>query len=615
MSLKFIFIFLLITITIYTQTLDSRVISRERKIIIENENDVRVIEKSTTLIARKSDFYLGYESFRETDFRKLSDMNAGIYDILGNELKELEDEDIKESTVSYYSLYDEHKTISHQLNYPVLPYIIKKELEYKLESTFFLPDWDPQEKAPVESAKLEIVLEHPIMFSYRNIGDINEPQITLDARGNKCYCWELSDIPEYEDEYRNAPEARHQLGVKLQAVKFDLNGFKGTADNWSNFGSWVHNLFKDQLLFSPGKEYGQEYLSLTDKRERIKKIYRYLQDNTRYVQVYLGIDGWRPHNVNSIHSLKYGDCKDLSAYMVAMLRQAGIDAYPALALTRNAGIVEVDFPGNHFNHCIVVVPIDKDTLFLECTSDVTSIDELPDQIEGINLLLIKPENSTLITTPVSTPHMNQCVLEADAKINPDRSLTIKGTIKYTGNPANDIRYFLIDKTRKELQEWLARKLSRKSGDVIINELSVFHLKEPDSTLSVTFGAELKYFATKAGNRLIFDPGLFHEIYFEGEKPDERKMSLLNYSTSSNSEKIIFSFPEEFELKNPTLCDNLISPFGSYSKNSELRNNSLVWRNNFTISERYIPLENYAEYYNFMEGCKLKSQTKFVLVEK
>lgn len=113
----------------------------------------------------------------------------------------------------------------------------------------------------------------------------------------------------------------------------------------------------------------------------------------------MGLAGWQPQFADQVFKNRYGDCKDLSTYMVSMLNVVNIKSYPALALTRNKGVVDSEQPSNQFNHCIVCVPLDNDTLWLECTSTYNDLGDVPSTIEDINALVIGDQKGRLVRTP------------------------------------------------------------------------------------------------------------------------------------------------------------------------------------------------------------------------
>lgn len=592
---------------------ETSILSSKTTITVLGENKLIVRREDSIVVADESGKELGSDAIRQTDFIKFRKLDARIYDLSGRLLRKLQKKDIRESSLSLTSVFNEHKTKFYSsFTVPGLPYRLTRVREYEIKSAFFWPDWNPQTTVDVEHARLELILKHQVEFEYRNIGDLAQPEISAGPDGSKRYVWAIDDVPAFEDEYRSAPEAAFQMGVKFMPRKFKLAGFEGTSKDWRAFGSWYYALIKDRLSLTAENAATIPLLHAVSRNERIRQIYRFLQAQTRYVQIYLNEGGWRPHDVNRIKKMKYGDCKDLSIFMIAMLAQAGIEAHPALVLTRDRGWVDPGFPANNFNHCIAVVPFENDTLWLECTSDVTAFDDPPASIEGVNVLLIKPDGGQLLRTPVSTAEKNRSKLVARAQLFRDRHLRVEGTLMFTGNSAISMRASLSAVDQKEQKEWLVRRFSRKAGDARCTLLTIDNLDDPDSLLTIRFDVDLQYFARKAGNRLIIEPRLFHRWTFDGEDPSCRTMPLLNLTRFVEEDSIVFVLPESFRVRGSTKSDTVRSEFGEYRFDMLPQKGGLLWRSSFTSRARTVPLVDYPDYYDFMSSVGKQASPKVVL---
>ncbi len=576
----------------------------ENKLVVRQEDEIVVADEDS------KDYGRGWVS--ETELTRLKGLHAAIYDSAGKELTRLRKKDIEESSLSSGSSYSEHRTKFYQLRHPELPYRLVRSREVEYKSTFFWPDWDPQENVPVDRAELQVILRRPVAFDYQNMA-MEGPEISEGSGGEKWYTWRVDNVSKYESEYRSAPETRFQVGVKFRATRFDLGGFRGSSESWRSFGAWFQGLYAGQSMFSSEVAGLDGFSEQVPPRERIRNIYRNMQKQTRYKIDWRSIDGWRPHHADKVHKMKYGDCKDLSTYMIAMFARAGITAYPALVYTRDKGWVDPDFPSNTFNHCIAVVPMADDTLWLESTSDASTIDDPPARLEGINALIVKPDGGHLVRTPLSAAEDNQSVFTATAELAADRSLTVKGAIVLSGNQAIRTRSILTARSAKERQDWLVKQFSGRAADVVCNAVRFHHLDNPDSSLAIELDLALSFFARKAGSRLFFNPMLLHRIDFAGEPPVERKMALYNRTRFVNRDSVVFRLPVGFELKGSAMADSTVSSFGKFSFSATGKpSNRLIWKSAFVSRAREVPLEIYPEYYEFMTAVEKQSARKLVL---
>jgi len=93
---------------------------------------IRVREENEIWIACESDKDLGHDGCWENTFCRLLGFEGMIFDSTGKKIRDLKKEDIKESSLSFDSVYEQHKTRYHFLSNPTVPYRVHRSKEYEV---------------------------------------------------------------------------------------------------------------------------------------------------------------------------------------------------------------------------------------------------------------------------------------------------------------------------------------------------------------------------------------------------------------------------------------------------------------------------------------------------
>lgn len=105
-----------------------------------------------------------------------------------------------------------------------------------------------------------------------------------------------------------------------------------------------------------------------DAAGRATAALRFVQGALRYHSIGVGDGGYRPRPVETIWETRYGDCKDSSRLLVALLGRLGVEAAPALVNTRTGPGLDREPPNAlAFNHCIVRLVVDGATWWVDPT--------------------------------------------------------------------------------------------------------------------------------------------------------------------------------------------------------------------------------------------------------
>lgn len=222
-----------------------------------------------------------------------------------------------------------------------------------------------------------------------------------------------------------------------------------TFQDWGSVVNWALPLYK----------YSEDGISelkkhLPSDREniaRITNIIRYVQDDIRYLGLESGMSAYRPNSPQKVFNQKYGDCKDKSLLLVALLRSEGIEAYPVLVNTDwKSNLKHFDANASAFDHCIVNYKWRGEDFYVDPTisdqgGNLSNI-YFPDYRMG---LVLKPGNTSLTTFPeVKKPFQKVEEFIFVENLEGDATLQIK--TEYRGRRADEIRARFSNSTVEEI---------------------------------------------------------------------------------------------------------------------------------------------------------------------
>ena len=133
---------------------------------------------------------------------------------------------------------------------------------------------------------------------------------------------------------------------------------------WSTFKDWAEAGEWELQLYTISESLPEEMVAVCDEirasassgEDEIVRALRWVQRNIRYLGSFIDEHTHAPHSIDQIVRRRFGDCKDKSMLLTAMLGYLGHDAAPALVNTyRRSAIIDY-LPGHSaFDHLIVHV--------------------------------------------------------------------------------------------------------------------------------------------------------------------------------------------------------------------------------------------------------------------
>jgi hypothetical protein len=592
-------------ITIKINAIEELIVKKRRVITVLNKEGNRYIN------AR--------EWYDESD--KITSIEAVVYNQLGSEIKKIKQKDFTDvSAVGGGTLYSDSRVLYLEYTPTFYPYTVEFTVETKTKNTGFIPPWYFLDGYLVSTEKSKYTITYPSsdlkpIIKEKNLDDLNivktnsDTSITYEANNLKAI--------KYEELSPSFSKIIPQIHPRM--VNFSYEGFKGKINNWEDVGLWMHSnhiINKDEL-----PEYTKEIAKAltqnsTNDLEKAKIIYKYVQENTRYISVQVGIGGIQPISAIEVDKVKYGDCKGLSNYTKALLKEVGVTAYYTHVESGSDKVsFETDFPDLWAgDHVILAIPYDNKWYWVDCTSQVHPFGFIGDFTDGRQVLVIKPEGGELVSTTSYLNEENYQKTEGSLSISDDTSIEASIAITTTGIQY-DNHFILKDKTAVDILKHY------KDNWRNINNLNIKEYSFNNDVDKVQFTEKLKMsalnYGTKSGDRLLFSVNAFNQNNYLPNRYRNRQFSLEIQRGFLDEDEINIHLPENYNIEALPNAINLETDFGSYTITFDKTDNdkTVVYKRKLFIKEGEYPKERYEDYRNFRKEVAQNDNLKIVLIKK
>jgi len=187
------------------------------------------------------------------------------------------------------------------------------------------------------------------------------PEI-VDRGDTRELTWDRADVPAYERE-ADAPSS------------FEVAPYA----ELSEFRSWQEVAALGTALFDvPSRDAravkawaGEAQRAAHSREELVLRAARFVQDEIRYVAIEVGMSRRRPVDPATTLRRRYGDCKDKTALLVALLRAVQVPAWPVLVSTGLDAGLDGHLPSpTLFDHAIVKATLDGKDYWIDPTASL-----------------------------------------------------------------------------------------------------------------------------------------------------------------------------------------------------------------------------------------------------
>jgi len=490
------------------------------------------------------------------------------------------------------------------------------DLEY-IKTTKRLPMpknfWDIEhtdKPLPVKELKLSYRFPTNLGIKCRSFVPSWQPEIREKDRTTICY-WERKGYsPDTDDAevFPPLPTAENiGQGIELSSVR-----------SWQDVAAWYYGLIQKNLKITPEirKVAEKAAKGKTNPRDKTRAILEYVQENFRYVSMSFGDYSMEPHPTDEVFRNKYGDCKDQSLLVKAMLEAVGVraelclfgredeesdpkDDLPVLGLYDHILLKVMDPKGGDFYADPLLAGYD--------------IGEYPLQYQGAHIFIIGPKGGEFDHFPVFDETRLQEFGDETIEIRTNGSAVDSAVRVWALGESIDLRAACKAMTAEEKKKFFEQMAERIAGDGKTLELKI-------EGLDAKYGPITDREVTDRSNSYPVNDGLMVIDLPKPEIPDtwtakKRKNPIFSPRNCLSRESLIYKIPEGFEIMHLPKGFYLENGFFSFRRDIERIGNSIKITNTRRMRRVELPASDYPKVREFYAKFSSRTKQRIILRKK
>lgn len=479
------------------------------------------------------------------------------------------------------NLADDYTTHYLETANPTYPYTV--EMEYQTEYSkgyIAMPSFAPayMHGANVKKAVYHLVTPEEMSWSYKNVNVDITPQ-TRTEKGEKHTIWRLEDMEPYKTDAYMPPVESILPHIYITPDNFLFYKIEGNSSSWEEYGKWQWGLMEGRDIIPA--ELKEIVHKITDtisiRREKIKALYNYLGQSTRYVSIQMGLGGLQPMSAAEVYENGFGDCKALTNYLKTMLKECGIESNYVEINTQRPRILRDHASVYQTNHAILKVPDPDGDLWLECTNTDVPFGYLHDGIAGHDAVVYSNGTATIETLP-NYPDSTNSICS-----------TVNVGISENGNAKIDIQETYTNQCSENMHG-ISKLGTAKQTEIIKSEISapscsVSGIKSKEENglhpkFHLSYSVESSDLISRSGNRMFIPVSIFRVSSPKFNK--ERELDIYIDKGYTWEQKYQLELPEGYTIEGFPQNTEVSCCMGSFRLTAKYSNNTI----DITIVRRY-----------------------------
>lgn len=215
-------------------------------------------------------------------------------------------------------------------------------------------DWD----IPIARNSLRLLVAPSRALFFQAPKESNVQVKVSESSGRREILWQQENVPAVE--LQSDTPAWYSPNRTLSVSEFA---------SWADVAQWAMPLYDDAAAVDPTVQSLADQLAADqDAAGKVMAALHFVQQQIRYLGMEDGIGSHRPRRAADTLYRRYGDCKDKTVLLMALLKAMGFKPSAALvSLDQGAGLPNQQPSPYLFNHVIVTLSLDGQRLWLDGT--------------------------------------------------------------------------------------------------------------------------------------------------------------------------------------------------------------------------------------------------------
>lgn len=527
------------------------------EITSNKDKGVEIIKKENIRIYLTSDDAALFKKdrVRSSYFEKTLDIEAFALNKKGSRYKKSKVKDFEtKETISNNVFYDDISVTNFEYEGLKKESIINLSYEVELTDPHLAISQIFGSNYPLLNKSLTVKVDNSIdiAISYFNMEQDDVLFTKEEGRNSTVYSWTQKDYDLIKLE-PSSLSVRYFLPHVVVRIRSYIDSDGNTVNVLRDVRD-LHNWYKsflNEVTCDNEEELTKvlEKLDLSElsEKQKVKKVFEWVQNNIKYIAIEDGLGGFIPRNPDLVMNRRYGDCKDMATLIVQMLSMLDIEAHKVWIGTDEIPYTYRELPSPLVDNHMIAAYYDKEEneyIYLDGTDSKVTFGFPTQFIQGKEALIHKGDTFEIREVPIVPSIQNKLVDSVDLRIK-DNMLVGAGNLTMTGYYAGDFKHHLSSVKTEESKKNQVRVITKKGSNKY--KLTDYKIKVDETSLSYDYRFELSDYIFKNEGEIYINLNLDPLESFFNPYTEDRELDVKERYCSNTNYYFNLTIPEGYEV--------------------------------------------------------------------